>query len=47
VEARIVYPMLDLALFGGPDSTGATVGALASGAGILAEAGPFAAAWLS
>jgi MFS family permease len=36
VERRITYPMLDLALFGRPDFLGATVAALASGAGVLA-----------
>ena len=36
VERRITHPMLDLALFGRPDFLGATVAALASGAGVLA-----------
>jgi MFS family permease len=35
VERRIVSPMLDLSLFRQPDFTGATVAALASGAGVL------------
>lgn len=36
VERRIAHPMLDLALLGRPDFLGATVGALAAGAGVLA-----------
>jgi MFS family permease len=36
VEHRITHPMLDLALFRRPDFLGATVAALASGAGVLA-----------
>ncbi|MGH3913033.1 MAG: MFS transporter, partial [Pseudonocardiaceae bacterium] len=36
VERRIPHPMLDLALFRRPDFFGATVAALASGAGVLA-----------
>ncbi|QIG79821.1 MFS transporter [Stakelama tenebrarum] len=36
VEARIAGPMLDLRLFRSPDFVGATVAALASGAGVLA-----------
>jgi predicted MFS family arabinose efflux permease len=35
VERRTVSPMLDLSLFRQPDFTGATVAALASGAGVL------------
>ena len=36
VERRIAHPMFDLALLGRPDFVGATVAALAAGAGILA-----------
>lgn len=35
VERRIAHPMLDLSLFRRPDFAGATVAALASGAGVL------------
>src|SRR5919199_394349 len=36
VERRLMHPMIDLALFRRPDFVGATVAALAAGAGVLA-----------
>jgi hypothetical protein len=47
VEARIACPMLNLALFGGPDFSGATVGVLVLGRpGFSPRPGRSAGAWL-